>query len=406
MSAQLKILTELEDKVAVVIGTRPGIVMFSPIVRELEKRGVPFFMVHTGQHYSPNMDRQLFVDLDLREPDYKFKSVASKKLHGGQTAEMLRLCEEVFVTERPRLVLVGGDANTNLAGGLAARKLHIQLGHVEAGERSYDWRMPEEHNRVLLDHISEYLFTTNEKGMQNLRSDQVRGRIYVTGNPIVDATLDNLAFAAGHAEALAALGISAGEYMLMTVHREENVDSKEALRGILEGVRLVHQAFEQPIVFVAHPRTSKRLREFELGPFAQSIQGLFWIEAQGYLSFLKLATDAALILTDSGGVQQEACILRVPCVTLRGTTEWTETVERGSNALAGTSPDGILAAATTMRDVTRDWDNPFGDGKASARIIDVVEEVLDPARRWDGPEAIDLTEETELTAAVGGKGDK
>lgn len=401
--ADLKILTDFEDKVGVVIGTRSGIVMFSPIVRELQARGLPFFVVHTGQHYSYNMDQQLFEDLELPVPDYKFASVADAGLHGAQTAEMLRLCEDAFLEERPRVVLVGGDSNTNLAGGLAARKLHIQVGHVEAGERSYDWRMPEEHNRVLLDHISEYLFATNEKAVENLQADSVRGRVVITGNPIVDATMQNLAITAQRSEVLEELGLTAGEYFLMTVHREENVDSEEALRFILEGVRLVHQAYREPIVFAAHPRTLRRLDEFGLRPFVESIDGLIVIEAQGYLRFLCLAANAALILTDSGGVQQEACILRIPCVTLRNTTEWTETIERGANSLAGASPDAILDRVHVMRQADRLWDNPFGDGKASARIVDVVAEVLDPAQRWNGPELVNVITQTVPTTLVSGE---
>ena len=396
----LKILTEFENKVAVVIGTRPGLVMFSPIIRELLRRQLPFFMVHAGQHYSSNMDAQLFDDLQLPEPDYRFESVAAAKFHGAQTGEMLRQCEEVFLAERPALVLVGGDSNCNLAGALAARKLHVQVGHVEAGERSYDWRMPEEHNRIVIDHISEYLFTTSEKGAANLRSDSVRGHVLVTGNPIVDSTQENLALAAHHSELLAELGIDRSGYFLMTVHREENVDSEEALREILEGVRLIAQACEEPVVFVVHPRTQKRLEQFELLAFADSIDGLIMIEAQSYLPFLALSCNASLILTDSGGVQQEACILRVPCVTLRDTTEWTESVERGANLVAGTSPDAILEAVHTMRDVERIWDNPFGDGKASVRIVDAVAEALDPATRWGGPEAADSAPEIALASTA------
>lgn len=394
----LKILTELEEKVAVVIGTRPGMVMFSPIIRELQRRALPFIVVHTGQHYSHNMDAQLADDLGLPQPDHKFDSVAGAGFHGAQTAEMLRLCEEVFMHERPRLVLVGGDANTNLAAGLAARKLHIQLGHVEAGERSYDWRMPEEHNRVLLDHISEYLFTTNEKGRENLLADAVRGRVMVTGNPIVDATMENLAITAQRTDVLEEFGLAPRGYVLMTVHREENVDSEESLRLILEGVRLLRQGHPEPIVFAAHPRTVKRLQQFGLMPFVESIEGLVLVEAQGYLRFLNLAAHAELILTDSGGVQQEACILRVPCVTLRDTTEWTETVREGANILAGTSPDAILEAVHRMRAVERVWENPFGDGKASERIVDVVVEALDPAVRWDGPETINVVEDVPPSA--------
>jgi UDP-N-acetylglucosamine 2-epimerase (non-hydrolysing) len=203
--------------------------------------------------------------------------------------------------------------------------------------------------------------------------------------------MENLAIPAQRTTLIEELGLTHGAYFLMTVHREENVDSEEALREILEGIRLVRQAYEEPVVFAAHPRTLNRLEQFDLMPFVETIDGLRLIEAQGYLSFLSLAANASLILTDSGGVQQEACILRVPCVTLRDTTEWTESVERGANLLAGTSPDAILQAVQTMRDVERVWDNPFGDGKAAAKIADVVEEALDPARRWDGPEILDVS---------------
>jgi UDP-N-acetylglucosamine 2-epimerase (non-hydrolysing) len=389
-TTELKVLTELENKVAIVIGTRPGIVMFSPIIRELRRREIPHFVVHTGQHYSPSMDQQLFDDLRLPVPEYKFGSVADAKLHGAQTAEMLRCCEQVFIEERPRLVLVGGDANTNLAAALAARKLHIQVGHVEAGERSYDWRMPEEHNRVMLDHISEYLFTTSEKGIENLRADGVRGRVVVSGNPIVDATLQNLALARQRASVLEELGIDGGGYLLMTLHREENVDSRAALGSIFEGVRLIREACDEPIVFAVHPRTQKRLREFGMTPSIEGIDGLLAVGAQGYLSFLGLAANAELILTDSGGVQQEACVLRVPCVTLRETTEWTETVALGANVLAGTHPSRMRSAVLEMRAADRNWQHPFGDGRSAERIADTVAEALDPSRRWNGPELVNI----------------
>src|SRR3954447_18703272 len=170
--------------------------MLSPVVRELERRRVPYFVLHTGQHYSHNMDRQLLDELELPELAYHLEGVGSARLHGAQTAAMLRQTEAVLIEERPRLVLVGGDSNTNLAGALAARKLHMRVGHVEAGERSYDWRMPEEHNRVVIDHIAEYLFATNEKACDNLRADNVRGDVLVTGSTIVDATSQHSGIAA------------------------------------------------------------------------------------------------------------------------------------------------------------------------------------------------------------------
>jgi UDP-N-acetylglucosamine 2-epimerase (non-hydrolysing) len=368
-----------------VLGTRPGIVMLSPVVRELVRRELPFFVLHSDQHYSHNMDRQFFDDLMLPEPAHRLDGVAGQTLHGSQTAAMLAGCEQVFLAERPCLVLVGGDANTNVAAALAARKLQTQVGHVEAGERSMDWRMPEEHNRVIIDHISEYLFTTNAKATENLRRESVRGRIVETGNPIVDAVHENLAIAASRLGVLGELGVEAERYFVMTVHREENVDSPEALRGILEGVMLLCQGLAHPIVFAVHPRTQRRLNEFGLQQFADSIHGLSMVPALDYLSFISLLSHAALVITDSGGVQQEACLLRVPCLTVRDTTEWTETVAIGANALVGTSPDMILKGASEMMNAPRSWDNPFGDGAAAARIVNVAEEVLDPTTRDSGP---------------------
>jgi UDP-N-acetylglucosamine 2-epimerase (non-hydrolysing) len=374
----LKILeaSQLKDKVCVVVGTRPGIVMLSPIVRELQRRGVPHFLLHTGQHYSHNMDRQLTDELELPEPAHKLGGTADATMHGAQTAVMLRGCEEVLLQERPKLVLVGGDANTNLAGALAARKLHIRVGHVEAGERSYDWRMPEEHNRVIIDHISEYLFTTNEKGREHLEADNVRGQIVVTGNPIVDATRENLEIARRVSRLPASLGLARDGYLVLTVHREENVDDRAALAGILDGLRLLADRLGRPIVFPAHPRTRKRLHEFGLAEAAASVPGLIVSEAVGYLDFLSLVDSAALVLTDSGGVQQESCVLGVPAVTLRDSTEWTETVRIGANVLAGVRPEAIVAAATAMLGRVADWEDLFGDGRAARRIVDTAEAAL------------------------------
>lgn len=376
--AALKVLREdeLENKVAVVVGTRPSIVMLSPIIRELRRRQLDHIVVHTGQHYSPNMDRQFFEDLELPDPDYKFEHVQHCQYHGEQTAEMLKGCERVFLKERPKIVLVGGDANTNLAGALAARKLHIRVGHVEAGERSYDWRMPEEHNRVIIDHISEYLFTTNEKGREHLLRDGVQGQIFVTGNPIVDAAFQHLDLAQERSSVLERLGVVPGEYFVATLHREENVDFRERLEGVLEGLKRVAQTFDIPVIFPVHPRTRLRLREFRLEGGVRELPRLQLLDAVGYLDFLKLLAEARLVLTDSGGVQQEGCILRVPCVTLRESTEWTETLEIGANVLAGTNPERIVEAVETMLRASRDWPNPFGDGRAAQRIVNIVEREL------------------------------
>jgi UDP-N-acetylglucosamine 2-epimerase (non-hydrolysing) len=379
MSREIKIFEQkqLAKKVAVIIGTRPGIVMFAPIIHNLRKAKTPHIVIHTGQHYSPNMDAQFFHDLELPDPEYKLEGVADKKTHGGQTAAMLEGIESVLMKERPLLVLVGGDANTNLAGALAARKLRMLVGHVEAGERSFDWRMPEEHNRRIIDHISDLLFATAENGKEHLLKENVQGCIYVTGNTIVDASLQHLEIARRKSDALERFGLSSGEYGLMTTHREENVDFVETLRGELEGVSKAAELLRLPVIFLAHPRTKKRLREFGLWEWAQTLPGIRIYEAVGYLDFLNLIVNARLVFTDSGGVQQEACIHHVPAVTLRENTEWIETLDNGANRLAGTDVDRIIAAAEEAYHAERKWPVPFGDGDAAKKIADICVEVLE-----------------------------
>jgi len=372
---ELKTLSkeDLTDSIGVVVGTRPSIVMFSPILRELEQRDQEYFIIHTGQHYSDNMDAQFFRDLNLPDPDYKFEHVKDCTYHGEQTAEMLKGCEEVFLRERPRMVLVGGDANFNVAGALAARKLHIRIGHVEAGARSGDWRMPEEHNRVMLDHISEYLFTTNEGGRENLEADNVAGDIVVSGNPIVDAATQNREIASEQSDAVERFGLNEREYALLTLHREENVDTEQHLRGALRGVDAVTDQFDMPVLFLAHPRTQDRINEFGMNDFVADIDGLQYTDAVGYLDFLRILDAAAITLTDSGGVQQESCILDVPCVTLRDTTEWEETVDIGANTLTATDPERIVAGVKEMLGTDATWNNPFGDDRSAARIVDAAQ---------------------------------
>lgn len=368
---------ELKRKLAVVVGTRPGIVMFGPILQCLRREGVPHFVIHTGQHYSPNMDSQLFKDLGLHEPDYKLYDTKNKKTHGAQTAFMLEGVEKILMHERPRVLLVGGDANTNLAGALAARKLRIQVGHVEAGERSFDWRMPEEHNRVIIDHISDHLFVTNEKGKQNLLAERVRGHIHVTGNPIVDASLIHFQIAQEKSNVLHLLNLQSRAYGIMTMHREENVDFEDNLREALEGVAKSAEILKIPIVFVAHPRTLKRLQEFNLMSTVRHLPRIQLQEAVGYLDFLHLLGNCRIVFTDSGGVQQEACIHGIPCITLRDNTEWIETLEVGANRLAGCDSGRIVMATSEALATDQKWEIPFGDGNSAQKIVAIVKQALD-----------------------------
>lgn len=370
----LKILhqQDLTEKVCVVVGTRPGIIKMSPLVKELARQKLPYFLIHTGQHYSYRMDRRIFLDLGLPEPRHHLKRARVGSLHGEQTAQMLKGIEAALIQEKPRTVLVCGDANTNLAGALAARKLNITVGHVESGLRSHDWRMPEEHNRVIIDHISEYLFAPTAEAKSNLLKDDVKGQIFVTGNTVVDALQDHLGLAAAKAKTLKKLKLNGRPYLLLTCHREENVDHQENLANIVRSLQLLNDKVRMPVVFPIHPRTKKRLEFFNLIPELSRISHLIPLEPQGYLEFLQLLAQCALVLTDSGGIQEESCILKVPCVTLRENTERPETLQVGSNVIAGTEPERVVAAVQQSLAKTRQWSNPFGDGLASARIIGAI----------------------------------
>ncbi|MBS7612405.1 UDP-N-acetylglucosamine 2-epimerase (non-hydrolyzing) [Candidatus Bathyarchaeota archaeon] len=352
-------------KVAVVLGTRPEIVKMSPIIRELMRRSVDYFILHTGQHYSYEMDGVFFSQLNLPEPKYNLQ--VGSGTHAEQTGKMLIGIERVLLEEKPDVVLVEGDTNSVIAGVLASVKIGISVGHVEAGLRSYDREMPEEVNRVVADHVSDYLFAPTEKARQNLLREGILGeKIFVTGNTIVEAVHQNLKFAED-CRILKDVGVREGEYFLATVHRQENVDNCRRFKGILEGLKLISKLFNMPVLYPIHPRSRKRMEEYGF-----NAEGIVLLKPLDYLSFLKLESGARLILTDSGGVQEEACILKAPCVTLRYNTERPETLEVGANVLAGTDPVEIVRRTEEMLNRACNWDNPFGDGRAGERIVQIL----------------------------------
>jgi UDP-N-acetylglucosamine 2-epimerase (non-hydrolysing) len=361
---------DLTGPMAILTGTRPGVIKFSPILRELDRRQVPYVLVHSGQHYSPDMDAVFFEQLHLRQPDHKLDIVRHHPLHGEQTAEMLRGIEEILLRARPRLLVVGGDCNTHLAGAIAARKLHIPIAHVEAGMRSYDWRMPEEHNRVMIDHISEHLFVHDESAAQVLRDERCRGLVYVVGSTIVDAVAENLEIARTHEGLLRLLGIERKRYVLTTIHREENVEDTTNLDRILTGLRRASAQTGLGVVMPLHPGTKKRAEAAGI----ELNQGLVSIPPQGYLEFLFLLENAAAVVTDSGGVQQEACILGVPCVTVRDSTEWVETLRVGANRLTTTDPESVSTSVIAAFESDNGWTNPFISGSAS-RIVETLTQI-------------------------------
>lgn len=286
---------------------------------------------------------------------------------------MLVGIEKILRKELPDVVLVEGDTNTVLAGALATVKLGIKVGHVEAGLRSYDRRMPEEINRVLVDHCSDYLFAPTEKSKQILIDEGIQAdKIFMTGNTIVDAVYWNLELAKKKADIFNKLNLTERGYFLATIHRQENVDNKTRFKNILEGLEKVNERFDTPVLYAIHPRAKKQM---EMLGLKQSRIDL--IEPLDYLNFLFLESRAKLVFTDSGGVQEESCILNVPCITLRDNTERPETLEAGANILAGTKPETIVEKAEIMLGKNINWINPFGDGKAGMKIVEILRNELE-----------------------------
>lgn len=356
--------------ISIVLGTRPEIIKMAPVIRACQKKNVEFSILHTGQHYSYEMDRIFFEELELPQPDYNLD--VGSGTHAEQTAKIMTGTERIFIDNLPDIVLVQGDTNTVMATALTAAKLHIPVGHVEAGLRSFDRRMPEEINRVVADHISDYLFAPTDSSRQNLLREGIDAtRIFMTGNTVVDAVFQNREIAHKKSGILTKMGLHDGEYFLVTAHRSENVDVKERLSGILFALSQLHDVYNIPVIFPMHPRTQKMMKEFGL-----DVMGITITEPIGYLDFLELEKNARLVLTDSGGLQEECCILKVPCVTLRENTERPETVEVGANVLAGTDSVRIVAAAERMMKSPKMWENPYGDGTAGERIVKLCEKCI------------------------------
>jgi UDP-N-acetylglucosamine 2-epimerase (non-hydrolysing) len=355
-------------KIAIIIGTRPEIIKMAPVCKALDAHGVSFFILHSGQHYSYNLDRSFFELLGIKQPGYNLEVGSCSQAE--QTAKIMIGVEKIMKVEFPDIVLVQGDTNTVLGGALAACKLHIPIGHVESGLRSYDRRMPEEINRILVDHCSDYLFAPTNNARQILINEGIsKDKIFVSGNTIADVVSDNVGKIEALKGSLETFGLSAGEYFLLTLHRQENVDDPHKFGAILEGLNCLHREYSMPIVFPVHPRTQKLISDFGF-----NTDFLLTMEPVDYFTFLLLEKHANLILTDSGGVQEEACILCVPCVTLRENTERPETIEVGANTLAGSDASLILKSVQFMLSKERAWINPFGDGNAGEKIVHLLME--------------------------------
>jgi UDP-N-acetylglucosamine 2-epimerase (non-hydrolysing) len=361
--------------IAFVLGTRPEIVKLTPVIDECDRRDVSSLVIHTGQHYSDSLDEVFFRQLNLDPPDVNLQVGSGD--HGEQTGEMLAGIERHLKDADPDVLIVQGDTNSTAAGALAASKLDVSVAHVEAGLRSFDRDMPEEVNRVVVDHVADCLFPPTQETAQLLRDEGLpEDRITVTGNTVVDAvhTYDEVATATS--SALEEFDLEPGEFFLLTAHRAENVDDRDRFADILHGVAAAAERNDATVVYPMHPRASDRLDAFDL----DVPDRIRTTEPLDFFDFLRLESAAALALTDSGGVQEETCILGTPCVTLRYGTERPETAFVGANCVAGTMPNDIVAAADQMLSSDGGWSPPFGDGHAAEYVLDALGY---PARETD-----------------------
>lgn len=339
-------------KIISVIGARPQFIKAAPVSKALvrlcdglsENRRVAEMIVHTGQHYDSNMSGDICSQLGVAPQRNLGINGGS---HGEQTAAMIRELEAVFVSERPDLVLVYGDTNSTIAGSLAAAKLGIRIGHVEAGLRSFNRAMPEEINRVVTDHISDILFAPTETAVRNLAHEGIHNNVHLVGDVMYDAVQENLARARQESHILERLGIEGGSYILATIHRAENTVTVGHLQRIVDA--LIEVSSLRRIIWPMHPRTRKALDGAQITQIDNTAH-LTIIEPVPYLDMLILESNAQTIVTDSGGVQKEAAWLGVPCVTVRNETEWVETVESGWNVLAGTQVDSIIDAISCAQE--------------------------------------------------------
>lgn len=360
-------------KIAFIIGTRPEIIKMAPIIDLAQKWEIEHVLIHTGQHYDHEMSQKFFLDLELEKPNYNI-GVGSNS-HGKQTAKMIEELEKVLTHEKPDIVLVQGDTNAVLAGAVAASKLNLSVGHVEAGLRSFDRTMPEEINRKIADSCSTMYFVPTEESAINLALEAVDPHeIFVTGNTVVDACIRHLKIAEQNSKLLSELDLD-GNILTLTMHRAENVDDPERLKNILDALM---ELKDITVVFPVHPRTLKTLEKFDYLGRLEDASHIKLTKPIGYLDFLLLLSRSKFVMTDSGGLQEEAITLNIPCITLRYNTERPETVSAGGNILVGSDKDRIIKTIQRLSDdeelykKMQDAKNPYGDGSSSENILKAV----------------------------------
>jgi UDP-N-acetylglucosamine 2-epimerase (non-hydrolysing) len=362
-----------QNPILVAVGTRPEIIKMAPIIRALQANSIPFTFLHCGQHYDYDMSQQFIEQLNLPLPDFGYKIHINSPAQ--QTAQIIAKAAQTIKKTKPALVLTEGDTNSTLATALAANKQKTNIGHVEAGLRSFDLRMPEEHNRRIVDHISTFLFAPTQHSAQNLQEEKVWGKIYITGNTIIDAVKQHLQIAEDKSTIMKTVEFK--EFALVTAHRQENVDNPKVLKNLVE-------AFTEaslPVVYPIHPRTVKRLRKTRLWKKLSTSENVQVLPPAGYFDFLVLMKNSRLIITDSGGIQEEATVpqIRKSVLVIRLSTERPEAVEAGFAKVVGTEKNTIINEINNTLDTNPRLpeNSPYGDGDAAQKIVKIIQQTVD-----------------------------
>tara|TARA_Y100000768_G_scaffold388196_1_gene382724 strand:+ start:6002 stop:7102 length:1101 start_codon:yes stop_codon:yes gene_type:complete len=364
----------LSDKIKIinVVGARPNFMKIAPIHRcMLNSIKINPLLVHTGQHYDDKMSKIFFEELSLPNPDIYLKVGSGS--HASQTAKIMIEFEKIILSEKPDLVLVVGDVNSTLACALVASKLNIRVAHVEAGLRSFDRQMPEEINRIITDSISDYLFVSEQSGLDNLINEGVsKDKIFYVGNVMIDSLIHHIEDSK-KSNILNNIKLNTGNFALVTLHRPSNVDCKDTIKEILNCLKLIQDNID--LVFPIHPRTFKNIKNFKLDNLLDSMPNLHLLDSVGYIDFLHLMNNSSFVLTDSGGIQEETTFLGVPCITLRENTERPITIDIGTNQLVKSDSESILNSYNKIINLKKQKNNipELWDGKASMRIVDVIE---------------------------------